>query len=437
MRLTSSQIEQGILHPEQSVRDASVFYFADEFSDDPEIMPLVIQAIERYGWDDAFGMYSFVENVVQTEETLGWAIEQLRQCRQPDDVDEEQLTLWLLDALKSAHPDLLKAHRGEIRDLEAVDDEVDEAVEDRILLHGLTAEELWAELEEFCEDNKSEDYLTEGDVDSAHRLVEALGRHTGVYDDRMLSLLAEEIEDYTDNPMLWMEPCIVRLAGELRLQRAIPLVIKKLHEETLESDCTRFLVKIGTDEVVDALAADFARAAWRFRVSAAEILGRIHSNRSVERCLALLDSEEELVVKCRLCCSALLNFTDDSIEPARRLILGNDRDPDLTDVRNDLVAVTMLMGIDLPESERWKEDAKHDVEFRKKWYAEHVPPDMDDDEDEDLDDYEDYGDEPLPPLDTAVREEKKIGGNDPCPCGSGRKYKKCCLKKGNGAALFE
>ena len=23
----------------------------------------------------------------------------------------------------------------------------------------------------------------------------------------------------------------------------------------------------------------------------------------------------------------------------------------------------------------------------------------------------------------------KIGRNDPCPCGSGKKYKKCCLNK--------
>ena len=27
-----------------------------------------------------------------------------------------------------------------------------------------------------------------------------------------------------------------------------------------------------------------------------------------------------------------------------------------------------------------------------------------------------------------VREEPKIGRNDPCPCGSGKKYKKCCGK---------
>lgn len=27
---------------------------------------------------------------------------------------------------------------------------------------------------------------------------------------------------------------------------------------------------------------------------------------------------------------------------------------------------------------------------------------------------------------TVIREGKKIGRNDPCPCGSGRKYKQCC-----------
>jgi len=27
---------------------------------------------------------------------------------------------------------------------------------------------------------------------------------------------------------------------------------------------------------------------------------------------------------------------------------------------------------------------------------------------------------------TVVRSEPKIGRNDPCPCGSGKKYKKCC-----------
>jgi len=33
-----------------------------------------------------------------------------------------------------------------------------------------------------------------------------------------------------------------------------------------------------------------------------------------------------------------------------------------------------------------------------------------------------------PPKGTTVRNTSKIGRNEPCPCGSERKYKKCCGK---------
>ncbi len=37
-----------------------------------------------------------------------------------------------------------------------------------------------------------------------------------------------------------------------------------------------------------------------------------------------------------------------------------------------------------------------------------------------------YDGEPVAP-ETFVRELPKVGRNEPCPCGSGKKYKKCCL----------
>lgn len=40
-------------------------------------------------------------------------------------------------------------------------------------------------------------------------------------------------------------------------------------------------------------------------------------------------------------------------------------------------------------------------------------------------DYDDYFEPSIMPIST----EPKIGRNDPCPCGSGKKYKKCCLNK--------
>lgn len=35
---------------------------------------------------------------------------------------------------------------------------------------------------------------------------------------------------------------------------------------------------------------------------------------------------------------------------------------------------------------------------------------------------------------TFHRAQPKIGRNDPCPCGSGKKYKHCCMKKDQGLA---
>jgi hypothetical protein len=40
-----------------------------------------------------------------------------------------------------------------------------------------------------------------------------------------------------------------------------------------------------------------------------------------------------------------------------------------------------------------------------------------------------YGLDDWEPVEPYRREHTKIGRNDPCPCGSGKKYKKCCLQK--------
>ncbi len=35
----------------------------------------------------------------------------------------------------------------------------------------------------------------------------------------------------------------------------------------------------------------------------------------------------------------------------------------------------------------------------------------------------------IEPVETIRSEKESVGRNDPCPCGSGRKYKKCCGSK--------
>jgi len=39
-----------------------------------------------------------------------------------------------------------------------------------------------------------------------------------------------------------------------------------------------------------------------------------------------------------------------------------------------------------------------------------------------------FGEDPIPQTNQPIRNEAKVGRNDPCPCGSGKKYKQCCGK---------
>jgi hypothetical protein len=78
-----------------------------------------------------------------------------------------------------------------------------------------------------------------------------------------------------------------------------------------------------------------------------------------------------------------------------------------------------------------KNDRNHQVvEDYHWWFAEwgdfpwvqHAPEPIEDEEDDE---------EPEPPV------NKKVGRNDPCPCGSGKKFKKCCLNKGRQGGVFD
>src|SRR5437868_6195700 len=54
MRLSEAKIKEAILHPDRLARQAAVTYFSEAYSRDTEVMPLAVQAVEKYGRDNAF-----------------------------------------------------------------------------------------------------------------------------------------------------------------------------------------------------------------------------------------------------------------------------------------------------------------------------------------------------------------------------------------------
>jgi SEC-C motif len=432
MRLSADQVNEGILHPDQDVREAVVYYFARSFCPDPAIMPLVIGAIERHGFDHAFETYTFMDDLAQTEATVRWLIAQIERAVHPANEQEAQPILVYSSALVHADACVLQGHEHEIMGLEALDPETRDAVGERIWFQSRPPAELWGDLEEFCQTHEDEESVPTEEFDFACRLVEALGRHPVEFAAKVLSILCGDTGDF-DN---WMEGFSIRLAGEMRLEAAIPWLLEMLTDDGdwVHEECHRALAKIGTEAVVAQFAKDCPKGDWNLRMSAACILEDIHSDLSVQTCLALLNTEVDQQIRGILLQAILLNFATEGVELARSFVLGTPLDPHVLEVRSALLTACKLMGRRFPEFDAWVTDSQTDQEFRRKWYEEH-PLTGDDEEDgnrdseEGLEDEEREEEPALPPT-TFVRHDTRIGRNDPCPCGSGKKFKKCCMSKG-------
>ncbi|MGE4157715.1 MAG: YecA family protein [Planctomycetota bacterium] len=82
----------------------------------------------------------------------------------------------------------------------------------------------------------------------------------------------------------------------------------------------------------------------------------------------------------------------------------------LHDVAGDLLTIEKELGVPPDENFPYLDTMPE----RSSWLD---VPEEEDDEDEEVE------------VEPARRMSEKIGRNDPCPCGSGKKYKKCCLLK--------
>jgi hypothetical protein len=429
MRLPESKIRDAIVHPERSVRGETLRYFADCYSRDSEAMPMAIRAIEMYGRSDAFFDLHDLAQLAQTEATVEWAIKALD--RDQDGAhDRDRFFPALSLVLCSADTRLVEPRAAEILQAQGFSKDSHEDFQERLRLASWDADQCWHELQRVSAQAVGESF--DVDFDYADRLVEVLARKGEKYVDRILDLLAKEVEDIENDPISCLQIFLVVLAGEMRLERAVSSVVKKLHEcdDAISEDCVEALGKIGTDAAATAVAEGWLDAAWDYRLYAASALERIHSDTTVRQCLELMPQEKDLLIRTELADALLTQFADESIEPVRAMVDKRAYDATHSDLMRRLVAISTVVGVSFPEYPIWKRQAEErlaDQERRIKEMsaplrssAKTAPRPKASREQDDVDERK-----PTPYL----RTEKQVGRNDPCPCGSGKKFKKCCMSK--------
>jgi hypothetical protein len=222
-----------------------------------------------------------------------------------------------------------------------------------------------------------------------------------------------------------MECFVAWLAGELHLEAAVPLLAAKLKADSgdlMNEECQRAFIKVGTDSAVETICRDWSSAPWQFKLYASSSLEHIHSDLVVSRCLGLHGQEAKMDIQSNLLRAVLNNFSSEGIEPARQLVLRRN-----LDLRRELVAAATLMGVPFPELEDWLSEEQELARHRKRRYLEMIemfePPMAPKTRPRSFEHL--IQPKAQPPI---VRKEK-VGRNDPCPCGSGKKYKKCCIGK--------
>ena len=438
MRLTADQIKSKMLDSDQEVRSGAVEYFARSCSTDPSVMALVIQAFDKFGLE-AFESFWVLDDLVHTDESVAWL------CQQVDTIDDgasdsaDEFFGACVGALRHAGAAALQAHEEQISSLEELDDDSKQVIANRLRLSRLSPPELWQELRDFCRLHDGEEYLSENESEFGNSLADALS----AFPDACAAEVHANLESTDAAAYGWLELLSVRMAGNLRLEQCTAKLIDCLYDaEWLAcEEAFRALKRIGTDAVVEEAAARSATVDWGVRLAIAELLQHIPTDLSVETCLRLAEQELDVEVRGTLIGSALLTFSSSSIEPARQFLHSTPKTPETLEVRDELFLAAKMLDVRFPEYEEWVEDSRTDYEFCRQWYEERsyfpTPDDLDDDDglEDDFDDGESLADDEFDDdfadvaPGTIVREEPKIGRNDPCPCGSGKKYKKCCLHK--------
>ena len=364
MRYPEDKIKEAILHPDLDVRDTAIRYFYSSTSPDHTLMPLAIQAIERYGRTKAFSFTHYLNLLPQTEQTIGWVIAELQ--RDFEGRPEERHFYYLNLSRLLCHADirLVAQHAPEILHAPHFDPKERLAFRERLEMFGWNAEKCWQALRQYCEANRDKNNLEEFDLGHALRIVEALARQPHEYQGQIVALLSEQVHDFRHDARKWLQPLMANLAGEMRLQAAIPPLVGNLgHPYSFLADQSMFaLAKIGSDDVVAAVCDQFPRASRDFRLWASDLLCKIHLDVTVQRVLELLPGETDLAIRLNLCEALLDHFSFEGVEPARQLIKQHELTPDLRRLRSSLIAVCKIMGSRFPEFDVWQEEAKRDAQ---------------------------------------------------------------------------
>ncbi|HEV2292950.1 MAG TPA: SEC-C metal-binding domain-containing protein [Tepidisphaeraceae bacterium] len=294
-------------------------------------------------------------------------------------------------------------------------------------------------------------YAGSFDEREPRRLIEALARDPGRFVDRAMLVL-----DDPDASSDWREIFAVQFLGAARHEPAADALVARfaIDADVLRERVQDALSQIGTLSVVQKIEAFYPGKEWHVRLYADEPLARIKRPECETALLRLWEIEEADDLRVNILDGLCKLGSTARLDQSRAMIAEEPQHPELLGLAEALIAVAAMNGVGLPEEPYWRSllarrdaraakmtarfDALFAKELRGNWLRDGITlparendPDEDDAQDEtdadlwDAPAMNNLAEEPIAPY---RRPAPKVGRNDPCPCKSGKKYKKCCGK---------
>ena len=445
--LLPEQIIPFLLHDDPIVREHAVRYFRDSYDFGPLTAEHYWAGIDRLGETDAaLGFASELSRLPQTDASLHRVVQAL--AANPSELFEFHYQHVARDMEMS----VLVRNREELLGCQQLLPHVRKHLELRLGLLHEPAESAWDRLMRHGRD-LGEEYADKFEPSLSDALIEAAARVERRFASRrcLRSLMKRRLR-------IGAKSLPSRSLGERGMSR------RSAHWWTSWRSTPMFCAKksiaalprIGTPQVIQRIVDFYPGKPWHVRQYAHSSIGNIKRPESVDALLILLGVEMALAAKPDvdddgepLIDSLLFDLTRlgslAGLDESRRRIADFPEDPEVLGVCEGLVATAVMTGATLPEEAEWRALIKRRNErieartrnidamfarMRDDWRKTGMsfPPSK-----EKTDELEwrsrmalqsNYGERQQPIRNTAP----KVGRNDPCPCGSGKKYKKCCGK---------
>ncbi|KSU60993.1 hypothetical protein AS034_15245 [[Bacillus] enclensis] len=196
---------------------------------------------------------------------------------------------------------------------------------------------------------------------------------------------------------------LLYMAGEMKMDTFIPRMVDFFRNEeegdVALNEVAEVLISIGTAEVVREIEkVALIDSTYFFSIKVLESI----KTQEAERALLRLFAKSTDLSQKTILAEALSQHLSVECIPLVEKLVEEGYDETMLTLEDSLYTHCIINKIEHPKLEMWKNHIEAENDRQRS-----------------------LG--PLPPLKQPAAKDVKAGRNDPCPCGSGKKYKKCCL----------